>query len=239
MAVDYSLLRTVHRILKQKSDLNGRIERGPRQVAVAENAQRQFAQNIEQVREVRKKTRMMADEKQLQLVTREARIVDLKGKLNAAVSNREFQLLRDQIAADEQANSVLSDEILEMLERLDILDAEFRTAEENLGKAKQETERVRQRVNAELESLAGQLESVTAELQQNEAKMVGDYTAEYRRLVARRGEEALAETDMETCGHCSTRITTQAMNELMLKKPVFCQSCGCLMYVAENHAAVN
>ncbi len=49
------------------------------------------------------------------------RIVDLEGKLNTAASNREFSLLKEQIAADEQANSVLSDEILEALEQLDLM----------------------------------------------------------------------------------------------------------------------
>lgn len=239
MPVDYPLLRTIHRILKQRTDLNGRIERGPRQIALAEFAEKKFGEELAQFKESKKKTHLLADSKQLQLGEREAKIEVLKGKLNMADSNREFQLLRDQIAADEQANSVLSDEIFELLERLDTLESEIKTAEGNLEKAKLETQRVRERVSVDLAALNGQLESVLSELRQNEAQLKGDFAAEYRRLVNVRGEDALAETDMQTCGHCCTRITTQSMNELLLRTPVFCKSCGCLLYTVENQAAIN
>ena len=239
MEVDYPLLRTIHRILKQKTDLHERIVKGPRQIEIAEKAEKNFIEELAESKAAKTKTQMSADEKQLQLSERETKIEDLKGKLNAAESNREYQLLKDLIAADEQANSVLSDEILELLERLDVLELEFKTAEQNVEKAKQETQNVRHRIATQTDSLNSQLQHILGELQQNESRLVGDYAAEYRRLVMVRGEDALAETDMQTCGKCYTQITTQMMNELLLKKPVFCKSCGSLLYVGENRAAVN
>ena len=62
----------------------------------------------EQAREAHKQARMSVDEKQLQLREREARIQDLQGKLNSASSNREYQALKDQMAAQEMTNSVLT-----------------------------------------------------------------------------------------------------------------------------------
>ena len=239
MKLDYSLLKTIHRILKQKTDLTERIEKGPRQVRVAQNAEQQFVADLEQIKESRTKAKMAADEKQLQLSEREAKIENFKAKLNTAESNKEFQLLKDQIAADEQANAVLSDEILEMLERLDVLDEEVAQAESNLQTAKQETEKVRKRIEQESASLHQQLESVLADLAANESKLTGDVGAEYRRLVEGRGEDALAETDMQTCGQCYTKLTTQKMSELMMRVPVFCPSCGCLLYCEENQTAAN
>ena len=239
MEVDYSLLRTIHRTLKQKSALQERIEKGPRQIALAENAEKKFVEEWEAGKRAKTKTQMLADEKQLQLTEREGRIEVLRGKLNAAESNREYQLLKDQIAADEQANSVLSDEILELLERLDKLEQDVQTAADHLALAKQETAKVRSRIDAEIATLKQDLQDVIQDLKDRESRLKGDYAAEYRRLVTVRGEEALAETDMQTCGQCCTRITTQMMSELMMKKPVFCKSCGSLLYAAENHAAVS
>lgn len=234
MEVDYSLLKTIHRLLQQKTDLGERLDKGPRRVTVAENAQKNFETAVAQVKETRTRTQMAADAKQLQLSEREAKIDVLKGKLNAAESNKEFQLLKDQIAADEQANSVLSDEILELLERIDSLDAEFKVAEENFAKAKRETENVRRNVQQELDSLKNDLNSVTRDLAEFYGHLSGDYAAELRRLVASKGEDALAETDLQTCGQCYTKITTQTMSELMMKQPVFCQSCGALMYTTQT-----
>ena len=239
MKLDYSLLATIHRILKQKTDLTERIEKGPRQIRIAENAEQQFSDSLQEIRESRKQAQMSADDKQLQLGSREAKIEDLKAKLNTAESNKEFQLLKDQIAADEQANLVLSDEILEMLERIDVLDADINTAEENLAKANGETANVRNKINQELATLNSQLESVLTDLKQNEARLTGEVGSEYRRLVESRGEDALAETDMNTCGACYTKITTQTMSELMMKESVFCKSCGTLLYVTENQATIS
>lgn len=236
MEIDYSLLRTIHRILRQRTDLTDRIERGPRKVKIAENAEKQFDAELEQAKEKRTKAKMAADEKQLQLTEREAKIENFKTKLNTAESNKEFQLLRDQIAADEQANLVLSDEILEMLERIDTLDEELELANQNLEKAKSETESVRRKVNNEIASLKQQLESVLQDLANNEKKLVGDVAAEYRRLVENKGEDALAETDMQFCGQCHTKLTTQKISELMMKKAVFCPTCGTLLYIGENQA---
>ncbi|MEM9412622.1 MAG: phospholipase [Planctomycetota bacterium] len=239
MKLDYSLLKTIHRILKQKTDLTERIEKGPRQIRVAENAEKQFVSELEEAKENRTKTKMAADDKQLQLGEREAKIEDFKSKLNTAASNKEFQLLKDQIAADEQANSVLSDEILEMLERLDVLEAAVVTAESNLQGAKQETEKVKARIAVESASLQEQLESVVADLKANESKLTGEVGSEYRRLVESRGEDALAETDMQTCGQCYTKLTTQKMSELMMRQAVFCPSCSCLLYVSEGQTAAS
>jgi len=231
--VDYILLKTIHSLLRQKSDLGARIERGPRRIRVAENAEKNFDDVVASVKQTRTKTQMAADEKQLQLGEREAKIENLKSKLNSAESNREFQLLKDQIAADEQANSVLSDEIFELLERIDGLDAQFAEAQANLAKAKLETENVREQVAKELDSLQSDLDAVITDLTACERQLSGDYTGELRRLMERKGEEALAETDMHTCGQCYTTITTQKMSELMMKRPVFCQSCGALMYTTQ------
>ena len=49
----------------------------------------------------------------------EGKILELETKLNQSSTNREYQALKDQIAADNMANSVLADEILEAMERVD------------------------------------------------------------------------------------------------------------------------
>ena len=85
MKLDYSLLRTIHRILRQKADLSERIEKGPRKVVVAENAEKQFLVEVDEAKQSKIKMKMAADEKQLQLSEREARIEELKKKLNTCL----------------------------------------------------------------------------------------------------------------------------------------------------------
>ena len=48
MEIDYRLLQTIHRILRQRTDLNERLEKGPRRVKIAEAAETNFVQELEQ-----------------------------------------------------------------------------------------------------------------------------------------------------------------------------------------------
>ena len=236
MEVDYALLRTIHRILRQLNDLNDRLEKGPRQIAIAERAKNAFVTDLEEVKQTRLKSKMAADEKQLQLSGREARIEELKSKRNGVSSNREYQLLTEQILADQQANAVLSDEILELLEKIENLDAAVVQSETNLGKAQQETKKVAERINAEMASLESECERVGQELTENENCLPGVIKVEYHRVVEKRGEETFAETDLNTCGRCFTLITPQTQSELIMKQSVLCKSCGSILYIKENSA---
>jgi predicted nucleic acid-binding Zn-ribbon protein len=150
-----------------------------------------------------------------------------------AQSNKEYQLLKDQIAADKQANSVLADEILEALEKLDQLQAMAKVAEQNLAKTKEDLGKVRQRIDAQQQGLETELARVTGELKAAEDLLSGDYKQDYLRLARSRGEDALAPAEGGCCGGCSQTLTAQTLNLLKLDKPVFCKSCGRMLYLAE------
>jgi predicted nucleic acid-binding Zn-ribbon protein len=226
-------LRTLHRIHRQHSDLRDRLQRGPRQIQAAEAGVKKCEADLAQAKEDYKHAKMASDEKQLQLKHREAKLVDLQAKLNMAQSNKEYQLLKDQMAADKQANSVLADEILEALEKIDQLQASVKTADGHLAKIKEELVKVRQRVSEQQQGLESELARVSGELHAAEEQLVGDFKENYQRLARSLGEDALAPVEAECCGGCSQTLTAQTLNLLKLDKPVFCKSCGRLLYLPE------
>jgi predicted nucleic acid-binding Zn-ribbon protein len=234
MSVTASVLREIHRILRQLSDLRSRLLRGPRTIQVSETAIQQVDAALVALKEETLRTRMSADQKELLLKQRESRIVDARAKLNAASSNREYQTLVEQIAADEQANSVLSDEILELLEKHSELVAQNKEMQEHRKKADVDLGAIRKRVDEERVVIEADIERLTKDLNAVEAGLPGDFLENYRRLVRGRSEEALAPLDGECCGGCYTTITTQVLNELRMHKPVQCKSCGCILYLPEG-----
>ena len=237
MEVDYDLLHRIHNTLILQEELARKKERGPKQIVVAQNAEKKIAEEVTEAQETLTKAKLAASDKQLQLDEREAKIKELGNKLNTADSNKEFQLLKDRIAADEQANSVLADEIFEQLEKIDVLEASSKTAKENLVTAESETKKIIQKIKDQDASLEVHLAEVAENLKELESQLKGDFVSDYRRLVAGRGEEALAETDMETCGGCHTKFNTQTLSLLMMRKAVFCGSCQCLMYFTKETSA--
>ncbi|MEM7784390.1 MAG: phospholipase [Planctomycetota bacterium] len=234
MSADYGLLNTLHSKLRQITDLNGRIRKGPYKIKVVEANEENFTQAFEEIKEKLTALRKASSAKNLHLSEREAKVEDMKAKLNSCESNKEFQLLKDRIAADEQANSVLQDEIFEQLEKIDAYVQEAEEAEKNLNKAKSETQSVREKVIAEIKLLQAEKSDVQTELAAEEGKLPRDTLVEYKRLVAAKGEDALGSTDTETCQTCNQRLTTQEASELLMKKLIFCKGCGCLLYLTAN-----
>lgn len=234
MTISTEALRELHRIHRQLTDLRDRHSRGPKQLAAIDANLKKMELDLEQAKDAAKKTRILADQKQLQLKGREDKIKELKGKLNQATSNREFQALKEQIAADEQANSVLSDEILEALEKMDQLQMAVKSVDENLKKTREEAAKVKQQVEAERTVLESELARVHANLVEAEKKLPADIKQNYDRIAKVRGEGALAQIDGEVCGNCFQTVTTQTMNELYMSHPVFCKGCGCLLYLPDD-----
>ncbi len=232
--LDPQLLVRLHRILRQQEDLRSRIRKCPVRATLARKTEQNLESSLRDARQRLQQTRMAADQKQLQLNERETRIEEFRGKRNACDSNREYQLLTDQIAADQQANSVQSDEILELLERIDQIESAIAKTEAGLKQAQAETARVQATVNMELKQLETELAAVNQELGEAEARLPTDVRDAYRRMVEAVGEDAIAAVDDNCCGHCNTTQTAQVISELMLKNAVFCQSCGSLIYLAEK-----
>lgn len=232
--VESSALVRLHRIHRQLHDLRERLARGPKLIAASQQNIKNQEQALAAAKEALLNARKKADERQLQLNTREARIEDLKARLNAANSNKEFQTIKEQIAADEQANSVLADEVLELLEKIDQEQASVGKTNEQLAQVRAEAAKIEERVSAEREKLESEVARVTEELHAAEGELPSDFRGEYERMARARGEDAMAEVEGTVCTGCYTKITAQMVNELLMSKPVFCKSCGRLLYLPES-----
>ncbi len=237
MSVDFDLLRALHRMHRQLADIEQRLRKGPLQVKIATQNEASFAAELDDTKHRQKENRLATDRKQMTMNEREAKVEDMKSKLNTAASNKEFQLLKDRIAADEQASSVLADEIFEMLERQDVIDQEVVAATENLEKSKVERKKIVDKVTGETKALEEERARVAGELAENEKKLPMDVKTDYRRRADAKGEDVLAETDANTCGNCQVHLTAQMKASLLMNEILFCQGCGALYYLKEGVTA--
>ena len=233
MSVTAAALRELHRIHQQLADLRDRLERGPKQVRAREANVKQLETKLAEARDRAKQTQIGLDRKQLDLRSGEQKVIDLRVKLNAANSNREYQALLEQIAAAEMAGSVLSDEILEGLEKIDQLGMATKEAEKNLAAGKQEMEKARQTVESSAATIRADVARLEAELTQAEKSLPADLKADYERVVRSKGADSLAAADDGVCTGCGQQITLNMQNELKLSKLIFCKSCGRLLYLPE------
>ena len=227
-------LRTLHRLHHQLADLKDRLERGPRLARAHESNLKQMEEQLTQIRDRAHKFRVATDEKQLDLKTAEAAIERRRRQLNESNDNREYQALRDEIAASVAAKDVLEIEILEALEKLDEYHKQVKQAEAAVAKARQDAEKVVGETQKQEPLIRGDVARLEAELRKCEAALPGEFREVYDRVVRSKGEDALAPVKGEFCGGCHQHIPLNLVNAAMLSRPAFCKSCGRLLYMPED-----
>ncbi|MFN0055949.1 MAG: zinc ribbon domain-containing protein [Planctomycetales bacterium] len=224
----------IHHLHLQLREVQDQMDRGPKLLKVRQEATGQRLADLETLKQKHKALRMAADQKSLQLKSNEAKISDLRVKLNQAASNREFDIIRGQIDADTMANSVLEDEILDTLEKVDAAQRAIHEMEQAVTAAKAEEARLA----AETKTTLPDLEARSAELQRllatAEAAIPPDFLGSYRRLSQAYGAGALAEVDGNVCGSCYVSLPPQSAVQIRAGQVMFCKTCGRLMYARQG-----
>ncbi len=234
MPVVDSTVRRLHEILLLAADIRGQIERAPKQLKAAQMALQAAKDAVQGCKDSIKRSRMEADRKQLQQRQYETKLYEWQGKLNAAANNREYQAVKDQIAADTQANSVLSDEIFEILEGIDSLQIKLAELERICKMTEEDSGKAESRIAERMVVLKRDLERVEGELKGAESALPEDFAAIYHPLVKTRGEEAFAPLDERSCGGCNTGLPPRIIDQLRMGNPVACSSCGRWIYRPEE-----
>lgn len=226
-------LRQLHQLLIELREVREALDRGPKQIKARENLLAKAEDELAARKESLTQARANADRKSLDLKSNEVKINDLKSKLNTATTNKEFDIIRSQIDADTVANSVLEDEILEVLDSVDRLQAEIGEAENKVQAAKGDLQKKTDEVEAARAGLESQAAELEAKISQADTFLKGDARLKYQRLVATYGADALAPIDGKICTSCYTSVTPQSKVLLNSGEIVFC-SCGRLLYLPEG-----
>ena len=227
-------LRNIHRIHQQLADLRSELERGPLQINAGNANLDRLGEINETAQNHLTQAKVACAAKQLQLQTAEDRITDLKRKRNECGTNKEFQSLIEQIAADEMATSVLSDEILEIMEKIDGDQKTADEAQSQVESVQEDFKKFKQRIEGKRQTLEADIVRVSDELAQKETVLPSQFKTDYDRVVKARGNEALTAVEGEMCSGCYQMITSQMLNDLYMSRPVFCKSCGRLLYLPED-----
>ena len=232
--VGIDVLRTLHRIHKQLKDLKDRRDSGPRQIRAGDAGIKQREDDVNKLRDELKAMRKNIDQQQLQMKSNEQKIKDLDTKLNTAATNREYQILKDQIAADKMANSVLEDEIIEMMEQVDAFQLKIAEAEGVLKTTQEKVAASRKLVESQADLIEGDIVRLEAELKQREAELPEAIRDNYQRLVEKKGEDGLAEVVDGACEGCYQQVPLNVQSNIRMSQPSFCRTCGRLLYIAED-----
>ncbi len=223
-------LQFLHELQQKLKAVQEELDKGPRLIKVKEGLLAKRQVELDEVKALHTAQRKLADQKNLQLKTNETKLADLNAKLNMASTNREFDILKGQIAADKMANSVLEDEILDCMEHADRLKSRIAEAEKAVADAKEEVRKMADQVATNEAGLKERSTRLLPAVAEAESIIPPDFLATYRRLVNAHGADALAKVENNVCTSCYVSLSPQQGVELRGGKFIFCISCGKLMY---------
>ena len=132
------------------------------------------------------------------------------------------------------ANSVLEDEILEALEKVDKRLQDIEATEEAMKDQEAQILETKQQVDATRDGLEEDAGKLEAELAVLEKELPAAMMDQYRRLVDAHGASCLSEVENDACTACYAIVAPQEKVHLNMGKVMFCRSCGRIMYQTKS-----
>ena len=175
------------------------------------------------------------DRKELDLKTNEGEITKYNVQLNSIKTNKEYSALITEIGSKKADMSILEDEILDTMSKLEAANQGLEKATENLRSKEQSLKDLINTVDAEVKVTDTEIEKIKGEQKKYIDLLDENSLQSYNRLSNIKGGKAIVPVIGNVCGGCSMNITTQTLNELMSSKDlVFCRSCSRILYLDEN-----
>lgn len=231
MASATETLKCLHHFHIQLEEARDELSKGPRVIQARKKMILQKQQSQTDVLETIKQIKLAAERKSLDLKILEKKLEDLKAKLNMASSNREFEIIKGQIQADEMAKSVLEDEVLELYEKIDEENAKIPEIDQVLLNQKKDLEKFSSDFQQRTLELEQKIQKLTEELKMAEKFLPREPAEKYERLVASKGSRALAAVNNHACNNCFVQITPQQRILIKNDHILFCTNCGSLLYL--------
>ncbi len=227
-------LRSLHNLRIQLQEITDELDRGPRLIAARQAGVEKKRLEVESQKGANQQAKVSADQKNLQINSTRAKIQDLQAKLNTAASNREYEILSGQIAADTMANGVLEDEYLELLEKIEVGQKRFEELEKEHRDVVGEFNRFKEDVEKRQPGLTSRFSELDVKVVAAEKFLPSSIVAQYQRLVKAHRSSALAIVEGKNCGCCYVSLTPQVLLEIQGGSLRFCSTCGRLLYMPEK-----
>ena len=173
-------------------------------------------------------------EKELELATNAEGVKKLTGQLFSLKTNKEFQLMQQQIVDAQADGEVIEEKILIFFEESDIIKAQIDT--ENLKLKDDEKIFLQQKKVIEFrsEEITGRLSQLEAQRKQIIPDIDPKMLQEYEKILHSRNGLALAAVKNNSCGGCHMLVPPQVINLIkMYEHIITCEVCNRILYIKE------
>jgi predicted nucleic acid-binding Zn-ribbon protein len=232
MIEKFEVLKRLQSLKNKINELEAAQERRTQDVQ-EKKVQRENRKTLaDQKREEKIAVQKEIDRKELDLKTKEGKVTKYNVQLNYTKTNKEYAALISEIGSKKVGISILEDEILATMSRLEITNQGYVKATEDLKNEEDGLEDLLSSVDTETKEAYIEIEKIKNE-QPKYTDLLDEHTLKhYNRLSNIRGGKAVVPVIGNVCGGCSMSINAQTLNMLMGGKDlVCCQSCSRILYL--------
>jgi predicted nucleic acid-binding Zn-ribbon protein len=227
------LFREIHRLRRNIRDLQDQIERAPRQLKIQQGKVAHQEQLHREGQETLKKLKITTLEKESELKAAHALVNKHLKQMETAEGKKEYDALQLEIKNERAQAARLEDEILAAMGETEERTANLPVLDQNVKKARADFAEWEKGAGDRLADLQKQLTDAQTQLKTAEADLPRALLPAYNRLINAMGADALSQMNGRTCVACSTEITAQNNNDLLIGNFVSCKACGRILYLPE------
>jgi predicted nucleic acid-binding Zn-ribbon protein len=212
------------RIQAKKKDL-------PVQMKTLEEEFNSFSAVVDTEREQLESLRKRRREKDAQLLAGQEALKRTRERLFEVKTNKEYQSMLKEIEAFEAKNSRMEDEMISLLDELDHLETTVKTGDGELEAHRRRYEEEKARLEAELSSLAGELNVCVRKGSKLKKEISAEILRKYEKIKSSGRGVAVVAVWKEVCDGCHMTIPPQLYNEL--QKSILlttCPNCNRIIY---------
>jgi len=215
--------------------LKAEAEEKPKDIARLKDSLECKKADIKQAEDKLKVLQLKHKEKEVVLGSKEAEIKKLEGQLYQIKTNKEYTAMINEIGSRKADNSLLEEEIINLMDSVDHAKAVLVGEREKFG---QESKKIEEQIK-EVEKDISDIKSRISEFDKNRQELLPSLDSklltEYERILSGRNGQALAHVVNGACGGCHMQLPAQVINEIRIKQCIMrCENCQRMLYISDD-----
>lgn len=174
-------------------------------------------------------------DKELELASREESRKKLQGQLFSLKTNKEYQVMLQQIADSQADASVIEDKILQLFDQVDKIKQEMDQEKVSLQKEEKACAEQKKRIEDDVKQIDGRLAQLETQRKQILPAIAPKILAQYTRILNNRDGMAIVSVKNNSCLGCNMSVPPQVINLIkMYDRLITCEVCNRILYVEEE-----
>ncbi len=197
-----------------------------------------FQQKKENLASLEKKFKELLSErktKELELATKEEGIKKLQIQLYQLKTNKEYTAMLKEIEGIKADASLLEDQILEILDKIDKQKENIQNQKQNLSKEEEKFKEEKNKIEMRLKEIEGHLAQLNGQRKAITSNIEPKILTQYERVLKNRDGLAIVKIVNNACQGCNMSLPPQVINLIkMYERLVSCEVCQRILYLQEE-----